>query len=100
MTDLARKTQWLCWAVYLIAVPASWTLLPGMVGDDGKQVAKGAYIVIMLMTTLPMPWVLTGGLLKWLQRNPGQLSLFHKDYWLAPERADAAWTSSCCAWVG
>lgn len=92
MTDFARKTQWLCWAVYLIALPASWTLLPGMVGDDGKKIAKGAYIVIMLVTTLPMPWVLTGGLLKWLQRNPGQLSLPHKDYWLAPGRADATWT--------
>jgi hypothetical protein len=91
MTEFSRKAQLLCWMAYLIALPASWAWLPGMVGEVGKQMAKGSYIVIMLVTALPLPWVMGGGLLKWLRRHPGLLNLPHKGYWLAPERADAAW---------
>lgn len=91
MTETYRKVQWLCWTAYLIALPASWSWLPEMVGDDGKQISRGAYIAIMLVTALPLPWVMSGGLLKWLRRHPSQLNLPHKDYWLAPERADATW---------
>lgn len=91
MNQFSRKLQILAWLAYLIALPASWAWLPNMVGDDGKQVDKAVYITIMLVTALPLPWAMCGGLLKWLRRHPSQLNLPHKDYWLAPERADATW---------
>ena len=53
MTEFSRKTQLLAWLAYLIALPTSWAWLPAMVGDDGKQVAKVAYVAIMLI--LPGP---------------------------------------------
>ena len=92
MTEFSRKTQLLAWLAYLIALPTSWAWLPAMVGDDGKQVAKVAYVAIMLVTALPLPWVTCGGLLKWLRQHPSLLNLPQKDYWLAPERTDATWT--------
>lgn len=91
MTELSRKVQLLCWMAYLIALPASWSWLPEMVGESSKQIARGGYITIMLATALPLPWVMGGGLLRWLQRDPSLLNLPHKDYWLEPKRADATW---------
>lgn len=91
MNQFSRKLQILAWLAYLMALPASWAWLPNMVGDDGKQVEKAVYITIMLVTALPLPWAMCGGLLSWLRRHPSQLNLPHKDYWLAPERTDATW---------
>jgi len=91
MNEFSRKLQLLAWVAYLTALPASWAWLPEMLGDDGKQATKVAYVSIMLITALPLPWAMCGGLLKWLRRHPSQLNLPHKDYWLAPERADATW---------
>jgi len=91
MTEFSRKTQLLAWLAYLIALLISWAWLPAMVGDNGKQVAKVAYVAIMLVTALPLPWVTCGGLLKWLRQHPSLLNLPQKDYWLAPERTDATW---------
>lgn len=91
MNEFSRKLQVLAWLAYLMALPAGWAWLPEMVGDDGKQVTKVAYVSIMLVTALPLPWAMCGGLLKWLRRHPSQLNLPHKDYWLAPERIDATW---------
>jgi hypothetical protein len=91
MIEFSRRLQLLCWITYLIALPASGWWLPEMVGESSKQIARGTYIAIMLVTALPLPWVMGGGLLKWLRRHPSLLNLPHKDYWLAPERADTAW---------
>ena len=91
MNEFSRKLQLLAWLAYLMALPASWAWLPNMVGDDGKQVARTAYVATMLVTALPLPWVMGGGLLNWLRRHPSLLNLPHKDYWLAPARADATW---------
>jgi hypothetical protein len=92
MTEFSRKAQLMCWMAYLLALPASWSWLPEMVGESSKQITKDGYIAIMLATALPLPWVMGGGLLRWLQRNPSLLNLPHKDYWLDPQRADATWT--------
>ena len=91
MNEFSRKLQLLAWVAYLTALPASWAWLPEMVGDDGKQATKVAYVSIMLVTALPLPWAMCGGLLKWLRRHPIHLNLPHKDYWLAPERTGATW---------
>ena len=92
MTEFSRKAQLLCWMAYLIALPASWPWLPSMVGEDGKQMARGGYIATMLITTLPLPWVMGGGLLKWLKRHPNKLNLPNKDYWLASNRTYDTWS--------
>jgi hypothetical protein len=88
MTEFSRKAQHACWALYFIALVASYPWLPDSVGDPGKQIAKGAYIALLLLTTLPLPWVVGGGILK---RVPSLLNLPNKDYWLAPERAQESW---------
>jgi len=91
MIEFSRRLQLLCWITYLIALPASGWWLPEMVGESSKQIARGTYIAIMLVTALPLSWVMGGGLLNWLRRHPSLLNLPHKDYWLAPERAGTAW---------
>lgn len=91
MTEFSRRIQLLCWMAYLIALPASWSWLPEMVGEGSKQLARGAYVATMLATALPMPWMMAGGLLKWLRQHPSLLNLPHKDYWLAPERTHTTW---------
>ena len=50
MNEFSRKLQVLAWLAYLMALPAGWAWLPEMVGDDGKQVTKVAYVSIMLVT--------------------------------------------------
>jgi hypothetical protein len=91
MTEFSRKVQHACWALYFIALVASYPWLPDSVGDPGKQIAKGAYIALMLLTTLPLPWVLGGGILKWVRKDTSLLNIPNKGYWLAPERAQESW---------
>jgi hypothetical protein len=91
MQEFSRRAQRLCWALYFIALLASYAWLPDTVGDPAEPMAKGAYTVTLLLSTLPMPWAMCGGLLSWVRKDARLLNLPHKAYWLAPERAQATW---------
>jgi len=63
--------------------------LPEQVGDAGHEASRVAYLVSMLLP-VAMGGLCSPGFVAWMGRNaPQQISLPHRDYWLAPERREA-----------
>ena len=91
MSEALRFLQRLAWALYLLSLAAGSFLLPDTVGAPGKTLPRTGYVLLMLVTMAPLPWLMCGGLLNWTRRHPDLLSIPNKDYWLAPERAAASW---------
>ena len=91
MRELLRQCQRLAWALYLLSLLTSWPVLPEQVGDPGKAMPRAAYVMLMVVLLAPMPWVMCGGMLRWLQKRPSLLSIPHREYWLNPARAALSW---------
>ncbi len=91
MTELLRHCQRIAWVLYLLSLVASWPLLPEQVGDPGKAMPRTGYVLLMVLVLAPLPWVMCGGLLRWLRKHPSLLSVPHRAYWLNPARAALSW---------
>lgn len=91
MTELLRRCLRNAWVLYLLSLVASWPWLPEQVGAPGKAMPRTGYVLLMVLLLGPMPWMMGGGLLRWLQKRPSLLSIPHRSYWLNPARAALSW---------
>lgn len=74
----------------LVGTAASLFWLPERVGDPGKTMDRGAFVLLMLVLSVAVPWQCVNGAAWIARRFPSALNLPNKAYWLAPERREAS----------
>ncbi|MBB5205481.1 hypothetical protein HNQ51_002800 [Inhella inkyongensis] len=82
----------LSWAAYLLGFGwSSFTLLPDLVGDPGKEASRASYIALMGGIGALSSWFSGPGCM-WLlrRRAKGGVNLPHAEYWFEGERRKAS----------
>lgn len=87
---MTRRLFYIAWPLTALCMVATLPWMPAQVGDPGKQASREVFLGTMLFS-VALAGLCCGAFVNWLGcTRPQQISLPHRDHWLAPERHEAS----------